>query len=204
MKFIKWKSLIITSLICLLPILLGVSLWNSLPDTIAIHFNLYNEPDNFVSKAFAVFGLPVLMVVLQAFCCFINDINAKKHGERKKFERATKAIIPSITVILQIITLGYALGWNIDIRKSVALIVGIVFLVIGNYLPKFDYIKNHNVDTEKARRINRFIGFESVIMGILSIVSIFLPPIATLIWLLLLIPYTVVSIIYGIKIGRNN
>ena len=204
MKFIKWKSLIITSLICLLPILLGVSLWNSLPDTIAIHFNLYNEPDNFVSKAFAVFGLPVLMVVLQAFCCFINDINAKKHGERKKFERATKAIIPSITVILQIITLGYALGWNIDIRKSVALIVGIIFLVIGNYLPKFDYIKNHNVDTEKARRINRFIGFESVIMGILSIVSIFLPPIATLIWLLLLIPYTVVSIIYGIKIGRNN
>lgn len=204
MKFIKWKSLIITSLICLLPILLGVSLWNSLPDTIAIHFNLYNEPDNFASKAFAVFGLPVLMVVLQAFCCFINDINAKKHGERKKFERATKAIIPSITVILQIITLGYALGWNIDIRKSVALIVGIIFLVIGNYLPKFDYIKNHNVDTEKARRINRFIGFESVIMGILSIVSIFLPPIATLIWLLLLIPYTVVSIIYGIKIGRNN
>ena len=170
----------------------------------AIHFNINNDPDNFASKGFVVFGLPLLMVLLQTFCCFINDINAHKHGERKKFERATKWIIPIMTVILQIITLGYGLGWNIDIRKVVALIVGSIFLIIGNYMPKFNYIKNYNVDTEKARKINRFIGFETVIMGILILVSIFLPPIATVIWLFLLIPYAVINVIYGIKVGRNK
>jgi len=33
-----------------------------------------------------------------------------------------------------------------------------VLLVIRNYLPKFDYIKNYDVEVEKARKINRFIG----------------------------------------------
>ncbi len=201
MKFIKWKILIITCIVCLLPIFLGIALWDNLPDTMAIHFNINNEPDNFASKGFVVFGLPILMILLQIFSCFVNDINAHKHGERKKFERATKWIIPIMTVILQIITLGYGLGWNIDIRKCVTLIVGGIFLVIGNYLPKFDYIKNYDIDTEKARKINRFIGFETVVMGALGIISIFLPPISTVIWLLLLIPYAVISAIYGIKVG---
>ena len=85
MKFIKWKSLILTCIVCLLPILPGIALWDKLPDTMAIHFNINNEPDNFASKAFVVFGLPLLMVLLQLFCCFVNDINAHKHGESKKF-----------------------------------------------------------------------------------------------------------------------
>ncbi|MBQ4110247.1 MAG: DUF1648 domain-containing protein [Clostridia bacterium] len=204
MKFIKWKSLIITCAVCLLPILLGIAFWNDLPDTMAIHFNLYNEPDNFTSKSFAVFGLPVLMVFLQAFCCIINDINANKHGERKKFENATKWIIPVMTIILQAITIGCGLGYNIDIRRVVALIMAIIFLLIGNYLPKFDYVKNHDVDTQKARKINRFIGYQTVIMGILSLITIFLPPIATAIWIFLLIPYAIINIIYGIKTGKKG
>lgn len=202
MKFIKWKILIITCLVCLLPILLGVALWNKLPDTMAIHFNMENVPDNFAPKAFVVFGMPLFMVLLQIYCCLINDINAKKYGVRKKFETVTKWIIPAMSVILQAVTLGYSLNLVTDIRRICVLIVGVIFLVIGNYLPKLDYIKNYSVDTEKARKINRFIGFETVIMGILSIITIFLPPIASVIWLFLLIPYAVIAIIYGIKHRR--
>ena len=106
MKSIKWKSLIITCIVCFLPVFLGIALWDNLPDIMAIHFNINNEPDNFASKGFVVFVLPLLMVFLQAICCFINDINAQKHGERKKFERVTKWIIPIMSIILQIITLG--------------------------------------------------------------------------------------------------
>lgn len=203
MKFIKWKTLIITCIVCLLPIPLGLALWDKLPDTMAIHFDINNNPDNFASKGFVVFGLPLLMVILQIFCCFINDINAHKHGNRKKFEMATKWIIPVMTVILQIVTVGYGLGWDMDIRRIAVLIVGIVFLVIGNYLPKLDYIKNHDVDTEKARKINRFIGYFSVIMGVLFIISIFLPPVSSVICLILLIPYAIASTVYGIYVGRK-
>ena len=203
MKFFKKRIFLITSIVCLLPVLLGISIWNKLPDEMAIHFNIYGEPDNFASKGFVVFGLPIMMVLLQAFCCFINDINASKHGDRKKFETVTKWIIPCLTVILQVITLGYGLGWNLDIRRIVPFIVGVMFLVIGNYLPKFDYIKNYNLETEKARKINRFIGYETVIMGVLFIISIFLPPAATVVCLVLLVPYAIISAVYGIIVARK-
>ncbi len=204
MKFFKWKTFIITAVVCLAPILLGVSLWDKLPDTMAIHFNMYGEPDNFASKAFVVFALPVLMLVLQAISCVINDINAHKHGERKKFETITKWIVPCLCVVLQILTLGYGLGWEIDVRKTVSVIVGIILVVIGNYIPKFDYIKNYDAETEKAKKINRFIGYETVIMGLLFFVSVFLPPISSVVCLIMLVPYAIIGIVYGIITGRKQ
>lgn len=204
MKFIKKKSLVISCAACLLPILFGVVLWNRLPDKMAVHFNIHNEADNFASREFAVFGIPILMFILQFICCLINDINAEKHGERKKLEAITKSIIPILTFILQIMMLGYALGYNIDIRRIVAVLVGIILIVIGNYQPKLDYVKDYNkVSTEKARKINRFIGFATVIIGMMFIISVFLPPIMTVISLLLLIPYALVCLIYGIKVGKS-
>ena len=204
MKAIKWKILIVTCLGCLLPILLGLALWDSLPDTIAIHFDINNNPNNFASKGFAVFGMPVLMVFLQCFCCVVNDINSKKYGESVKFERVAKWIIPVVTVILQTATLFYALGKQIDIRAVAAFIVGGMMLVIGSYLPKLSYIKNYKLEVEKARRINRFFGFESVIMGILFIISIFLPPPFTVGCVFLLIPYSIIGVCYGICVEKSK
>ena len=151
MKFIKWKILIVTSIVCLLPILLGLSLWEKLPDTMAIHFDLNNNPDNFASKGFVVFGMPCLMVVLQWICCLINDINEKKHGSIIKFERVAKGIIPFTTVLLYLTTLGIGLGWDIDVRAVAAFIVGVIFILMGICLPKLDYIKNYDLSPDKAK-----------------------------------------------------
>lgn len=203
MKFIKWKTLFITGAVCLVPILFGLLLWNYLPESIAIHFDINNNPDNFASKPFVVFGIPFMMLILQIFCCFVNDINAKKYGTRRKFELATKWIIPIMSVILQAVTLIYGLGIKIDIRRVAAIIVAGVFLVIGNYMPKFDYVKNFETDTEKARKINRFIGTLTVGLGILYLISVFLPPVATVVCLILMIPYALICIIYSIAVIRK-
>lgn len=201
MKFMKWRILIITIAVCLAAILPGIALWNKLPDTMAIHFDINGQPDNFASKAFCVFGIPCLMALLQIICCIINDINAKKHGDRKKLETATKWIIPVMTVILQLATLSYGLGFDIDIRIVAAFIVGCIFIVIGNYLPKFGSLDPE--DADKVRKINRFIAYESIAMGLLFLASIFLPPVFTLVCLFLLIPYVAVAVIYGIYVGKK-
>ncbi len=46
MKSIKWKYMFVTSMLCLLPIVFGLILWDKLPPQIAIHFNMNNAPDN--------------------------------------------------------------------------------------------------------------------------------------------------------------
>ena len=203
MKFMKWKSLIITCLVTLLPIVAGVVLWNQLPAEIAVHFDINGNPDNFASKGFAVFLLPLLMALLQIICCVINDIKAYQHGPRVKFERVTKWIIPCMSIVLQAAIFAFALGKNVDMRAVAMIVVGVVMIVTGNYLPKFDYIKNYNLDTEKARKINRFIGIETVIMGVLALISIFLPPIFSLYWIILLIQYVIIAVVYGIVVGKK-
>ncbi len=203
MKLIQWRILIITSIVCLLPILFGLIVWDQLPSSVAIHFNIYNQPDQFASKSFSVLGLPVLMVLLQIICCLINDINAHKYGPRKKFELATKWIIPVMSIVLQIAVLWYNLGYFYDVHRVAALLVGAVFLLIGNYLPKFGDIQMDDPNTDKTRRIHRFIGFATVVMGVLFLVSAFLPPMATLICLGLLILAALISTIYGWKIGKK-
>ena len=203
MKFIKWKILIISCMVCLLPILLGVLLWDKLPETLAIHFDINNNPDNFASKEFVVFGLPCIMVLLQSIACISGDFNAKKHGEEKKFDLIVKWIIPVLSIILQILTIGIGLGWNMDVRRFAVILTGIVLILTGNYMPKLNYVKNYKLETEKAKKVNRFLGFATVIMGALFIISVFLPPIASAVCIALFIPYTITGIIYAIKVKRS-
>ncbi|MBO5409106.1 MAG: DUF1648 domain-containing protein [Clostridia bacterium] len=204
MKTIRFRILLITVLICLLPILLGVVWWERLPETMAIHFNFNGEPDHFAPKGFVVYGLPCLMGLFQAVACVAVDLQSKTRGEQKKVEWVSKWILPVITVVLYFVTLGYGLSWKIDIRMTASLLVGGILLVTGNYLPKLDYVKHYQIDTAKARKINRFLGYETAIMGVLFLISIFLPPIAAIVCLLLLIPYTVIGVIYGICVVKSG
>ncbi len=203
MKHIKIKPLIITSIMCLLPIIPGVILWDKFPSQMAIHFDVYNNADNFASKGLVIFGLPILMVILQIFYCFSNDINSHKYAGKVKFDRITKWIIPVITILLQGATYRYNLGYSTDVRRVAIVIVSVVFILTGIYLSKLDYIKNYNVDAQKARKINRFIGFGSVIMGLLFLISVFLLPVYTLICLILLIPFTIISVVYAVITVRK-
>ena len=204
MKNIRWKILIITCIVCLLPIFPGLFLWKELPADMAIHFNIAGQPDNFASKGVVVYGLPCLMMLLQIVCCVVNDINAYKYGSAPKLEMVTKWILPVIAVALQIVTLLFNLGWGVDIRKVVVMIIGCVFLAVGVCLPEVHYVKNFKVDVDKARKINRFFGIEMTVMGILSLITTFLPPITTFIWLFAMIPIIITGVVYSIKIKQEK
>ncbi len=58
------KTLIITSIVTILPMLIGVICWNRLPDVMATHFGLNNEANGFSSKALDVFGLTAFLLAL--------------------------------------------------------------------------------------------------------------------------------------------
>lgn len=180
MKKINYKILIITGIICLLPILLGLFLYNKLPETIAIHFDINNIPDGFASKNFVVFGIPILMLLLQAFCCVITDINIDKKGNEPKLIKIVRWVIPILTIVIYVSMLIYALGIAIDITTIACLLVGTVFVIVGNYLPKitssnYSIIRPKSITTNEKlwRKISRIIGILSIIVGLIFIISIF-------------------------------
>lgn len=202
MKYIKWKILLASSVVCLLPILLGVSLWDRLPDYIAIHFTFNGEPDNFSTKEFAIFGIPFLMLGFQLLTCIVCDIS-QKYSECGKLEIASKWIIPVITVVLQTAILGYSLGWDFDMGKVAVILLGGIFIVTGSFIPDYDKVKNFKVDSETARKINRFTGRGMVAFGILFLISAFLPTIVKVVSFFLLILFAIAGTIYGIIISRK-
>ena len=55
---------VITTLVSLLPILLGIALYDRLPDVVATHWNIHNQPDGWSSRATAAFGMPATMAAL--------------------------------------------------------------------------------------------------------------------------------------------
>ena len=59
------------------------------------------------------------------------------------------------------------------------------------------------LDTQRARKINKFTGISMVIMGVLSLVSMFLPPIFAVVWVILIILYSVVCIVYAMVVARK-
>ena len=58
------RTILLTSLITLLPILIGAVMWNQLPDVMPRHFGLDGAADGWSSKASVVFGIPLIMLLL--------------------------------------------------------------------------------------------------------------------------------------------
>ena len=208
MKKINLKTLIITCFITLAPILLGVAMYDKLPDMVAIHFDINNNPDNFAPKAFAVFGLPLLLLVFQIFCCVVVDIAEAKSGKREKFTNIGKWVIPLLSLVIYPTTIFYSLGTDLDIRRIAVFVVGILFIVLGNYMPKANQIqiagKMRELTGDTARKYLRRMSYMMVGLGFLFLISLFLPPVASVIVLVLLIPFTILSVIWGIKASKNE
>lgn len=178
MKKIDWKTLIITCTVCLLPILFGVIFYERLPERMPIHFNMNNEPNGFASKNVALFGVPVLMAVLQAFCCIVCDVKEEKKGRKPKFIAVVQWMIPVFSVVISVITIEVPLGSTVDVRRSILLILGILFMIMGNYMPKMSYEamkgKMHPMpkDEKLYRKAIRLMGYTFVIFGLLLLISI--------------------------------
>ena len=130
------KTLIITSLILLIPIAVGLLLWNQLPDVIPTHWGINGEVDGWSSKPFAVFFLPLLLVVIQWGCVFASTADPKYKNYNPRMLKLVLWICPAISLILNGMVYVAALGFEIPIKTIMPLLVGAMFVVIGNWLPK--------------------------------------------------------------------
>ena len=130
------KILITTSIVILLPVLAGVVLWDTLPEQIPTHWNAAGEIDGWSSKPFAIFGLPLMMLAIHWLCVLGTAADPKKANHSDKVLHLVLWIIPIISVVLFVLTYVAALGTEVRMEMVMPLIIGLVFTIIGNYLPK--------------------------------------------------------------------
>lgn len=173
------RTLILTVIVCLLPIILGIVLYNKLPDQMPVHFTINNIPDNYAPKSFALFGIPVIMAIIQAVSLFITmKVNKLKNYEKPKIIKIMEWFIPIMTVFIYIIMVEVPLGSTVYVGKSVCLILGILFIIIGNYIPKMSYevgkVIIHPIPkSEKTfRKMSKIMGYFFIMLGIILLMLI--------------------------------
>lgn len=130
------KELIISSLFTLLPILIGLLLWNKLPDLMATHWGVTNQADGYSSKTFAVFGMPFILLGIHWLCLWITSMDPGQKNQSKKAFGLIFWMIPMVSLFSSSIMYGLALGNTVNINSVMFAMMGLMFMAIGNYLPK--------------------------------------------------------------------
>ncbi len=135
MKISK-RTIIITSILIFLPVVFGLVMWNQLPDPMPTHFGVDGQADGWSSKGFAVFGLPLIILGAHLLCIFASKTDPKSKNYSEKLFGLIVWLMPVLSVLVNGAMYAYALGTSIDVTMLIMVFVSVLFIVIGNYLPK--------------------------------------------------------------------
>ena len=190
MKTLKW-------ILCILTVLSTLFMLFILPDTVPVHFDISGAPDRWGSK-FELLLLPVILIA----SAFVLGPMAKSYrkkaeetdDEKEKAEYLSNAKVLNITgiatmclfFVMNIVTL-YATYVHVspnnnlpefDISRAVGLIMGIMIVVLGNYMPKtrnnpnigflLPWTRSNDVTWNKS---NKFASYVLIIAGAISTIS---------------------------------
>ncbi len=202
-------TLILTSIITLLPILMGLVLWNKLPDSIATHWDFSGEANDWSSKPFAIFFLPLFLLAIHWICFLATSLDPRNVDSNDKIIRLVLWIVPVISLITSSFTYTIALGYDLSIEMLVPILLGMVFIGIGNYLPKCK--QNYTIgvkvpwtldNEDNWNHTHRFTGRLWVIGGVLLILLSFVA--SAWVYFSFIIVLSIVPIVYSYLYYRKH
>ena len=183
MKMIKENKVtfILTSILTLLPLFIGLIFWNKLPDQIATHFLFDGTPDRYSSKAFVVFVIGAYMFVIHMILSLVTAFGSNKYGNMGKIPfRVCLWICPIVAIFVSAIMYTYAAGVHIDVAFCGMLFAAVLFLILGNYMPKTK--QNHFMGTrvkwtleskKNWAHTHRFTGWVMIACGVIFLILAF-------------------------------
>lgn len=225
MKKVMW-------LVSLIPLVItGIAL-GFLPDTVPMHYNAEGAIDRWGSK-YENLLFPVIILALTLFWQLFIWGFEKKAAKAKNDKERTEAL--SNAKMLHIVAISMALMYCvmqcfilygayveanlgathsvIDIAQISCILLGVMFVVLGNFMPKiranglvgFRIVWSMHNDVTWAKS-NRFAGAAFIIVGVLTIITAILVDsmLATGLMVVYLVASVVVATIYSYKIYKTQ
>ncbi len=167
---------ILSILLCLPAILPGIIVYSRLPEQVPTHFTINGVPDGYSTRAFAVFGMPLIVAAIQAVLCVLTNLFWKEKREGRG-EMVIRLLMPIVLYVIQTAMLLYALGRLTNVMPVVGILMTITLLLLGNYMPKIRRNVIVGIRTPHSLaspeiwdKTNRFTGRVFVIAGVLSMI----------------------------------
>ena len=170
-------------IVFLLTLFIGIIIFSNLPERIPVHFNAVGEVDRFGSR-WTIFLAPTINFIMILLAEGLRRIDPKSETYQK-FESHYYNIIFFVALLMgsiQLFTIAYTFGYELNIARIMPIIMGIMFIFLGNIMPKFKHnyfvgIKTSwTLASEKVWYLtHRFTGKVWVLGGIVILLSVFLP-----------------------------
>ena len=168
------KYWLITSAIPLVPILLGLLLWNRLPDRLPTHFGVDGAADGWSGKGFAVFGIPLMMLGFHIVIFFATRLDKQNRGHNEKVMNLMGLIFPVMSIVNSVIIYAHAMDLELNLSMLLFPMLGLLFIAMGNWMPKIKQnstlgikIKWTLYNEENWNKTHRVAGFAWVIGGVI-------------------------------------
>ena len=177
----KWKVLL-SVLATFLPTAIGLVLWDRLPATMNSHWGLDGAADGTAGKAMIVFGMPALLAAVNMLCMVGSALDTKNKNQNKKLMGIIFWIMPVLSTVVVSSIYAMALGKSVDVLMVIPLLMGVLFMVIGNYMPKATQNRTMGIkiwwtlnNEENWNKTHRFAGKCWVAGGIAMLLTAALP-----------------------------
>lgn len=173
----KWK-LLISSIIIILPALVGILFKHLLPKNTSAPISVMGDT---MWWSFTL-TIPAVMLVLQWFCVLFTSRDKGNENQSKKVVGMVLWIIPCLTVYIS--TVMYAITFGVDIKPYLLIMapIGLLMMLMGNYMPKCK--RNRTIGLKLSwtlasddnwNRTHRFGGKVMVISGALIMLFALIP-----------------------------
>lgn len=210
MKAINKRTLVLTSIVILLPMFVGLILWNRLPEQMPTHFGFNGTADGYSGRPFAIIGLPLFLLAIQLLCAFALRADPKKQNISEKLVQLTLWICPAVSLFAGLSIYLSALGFAINVSRLGMVFVGLIFIVIGNYLPKCRH--NYTVgirlpwtldNEDNWNHTHRFAGYVWIIAGVVTLLSVFLSH-AAVVWVAAIFVASLSPLVYSFVYAKRH
>ncbi|WP_158588781.1 SdpI family protein [Butyrivibrio sp. X503] len=174
------KTLIITSMVCLIPVIVGIILYPSLPEQLTTHWDISGKPNGYESKLVGAIVFPAVMLLVNISLPLLMRLDPKYENMSPKLKTVVFWSIPLVSLICSSATLASGFEIETYVQVVTPLSVGLLFVFIGNYLPKTkqSYMMGIKLpwtldNEENWNKTHRLAGFIWVVGGLLIMISSF-------------------------------
>ncbi len=206
---------LLSSLLCLIPIILGLIVYDRLPDMVPSHWNIHGEVDGYMTKGNALFLMPSVLLAIDVVLKTISLFDPKKGVEKNKEMRyIIMFLIPALSLVINLNTILSAYNINVSVPTITFGFIGLLMLLLGNYMPKTS--QNYTIGLKLPwtlendivwNKTHRLAGITYTIAGLLTLVSILLFKDDTVNFVILMVSVltaSIIPVVYSAIIFEKN